>query len=169
MSTWRCFCSKLGNFGTIFAATRFMPKTSVKMAWHEPNDMRTSSATSLIVSDSMIIQNHFLHCFNVFICCWRARTIKTIIVIDIFSAFLKPLIPQLNLCSAHSRLSKRLCLFVYFFFFWFFFVISVTKTRTVNFDEWFKSLESFMNTKVAFYISRFGNTSVTICQLTALL
>ena len=40
------FCSKFSNFGTIFAATRFMPKTSVKIAWHELNDMPTSSATS---------------------------------------------------------------------------------------------------------------------------
>ena len=36
------FCSKFSNFETIFA-------TSVKIAWHEPNDMSTSSATSLIV------------------------------------------------------------------------------------------------------------------------
>ena len=45
----RCFCSKFSNFGTIFAAARFMPKTSVKIAWHEPNEIPTLSATSLIV------------------------------------------------------------------------------------------------------------------------
>ena len=61
-----CVCSKFSNFGTIFAAARFMPKTSVKFAWHEPNDMPTSSTTSLIV-----IRNHFLHCFNVFFGCWH--------------------------------------------------------------------------------------------------
>ena len=49
MSMRHCFCSKFSNFGTIFAAARFMPKTSVKIAWHEPNDMPTSSATSLVV------------------------------------------------------------------------------------------------------------------------
>ena len=31
---------------------------------------------------------------------------KTSIVIDFFSAFLEPVIPQLNLCSTHSRLAK---------------------------------------------------------------
>ena len=36
-------------FAQIFAAARFMPKTSVKIAWHEPIDMPSSSATSLIM------------------------------------------------------------------------------------------------------------------------
>ena len=49
ISERRCFCSKFRNFLTPFAAARFMPKTTIKMAWHEPNDMSTSSATSLIV------------------------------------------------------------------------------------------------------------------------
>ena len=40
---------KFCNFGTIFAAVCFMPKTSVKISWHEPNYMSTLSATSLIV------------------------------------------------------------------------------------------------------------------------
>ena len=43
------FSSKLSNFGTIFAATRFMPKTFVRIASHEWNNMATSSETSLIV------------------------------------------------------------------------------------------------------------------------
>ena len=95
--TWLCFCLKFSNFATIFVGTRFMPKTSVKIAKHEPNDMPTSSAAS---------QNHVLHCFIVFIGCWRARATRTKIVIGIFSAFLKLVIPQLNLCSACSRLTK---------------------------------------------------------------
>ena len=132
-----CFCSKFSNFGTFFTAACFIPKTSVKIVWHEPNYMPTSSATYLIeirqlskiifftasmfswvvdvlkrpgralslissrpslnrllyhkwiciliivempnaniicsLSNSglMIIQNYFLHCFNVFIDCWR--------------------------------------------------------------------------------------------------
>ena len=37
---------KICIFGTIFAAVRFLPKTSLKIAWHEPNDMSTSSTTS---------------------------------------------------------------------------------------------------------------------------
>ena len=37
------------NFVTIFAVARFMPKISVKIAWHESNYMATSSAISLIV------------------------------------------------------------------------------------------------------------------------
>ena len=40
---------KFCNFGTIFAVARFMPEISVKIACHEPNDMPTSSASSLIV------------------------------------------------------------------------------------------------------------------------
>ena len=49
MSMWRCVCSKFRNFGAIFAAACFMPKTSVIIAWHEPNDMPISSATSFIM------------------------------------------------------------------------------------------------------------------------
>ena len=48
-----------------------MPKTFVKIAWHESNSGNVISNPSN--SDSRIIQNHFLHCFNVFISCWRAR------------------------------------------------------------------------------------------------
>ena len=100
MSLWRWFWSKLSNFDTIFESARFMPKTPVKIAWHETNDMPTSSGICLIVIQrlSKII---FLHCFNVFIGCWLARATWTSIIIDIFSAFLKPVIPQLNLCSAY--------------------------------------------------------------------
>ena len=82
----------------------FLPKTSIKIAWHEPNVMPTSSATSPN-SDSTIIQNHFLYCFNVFIGCWSVRATRASIVIDIFSAFLKPVIPQLNLCSPNSTVN----------------------------------------------------------------
>ena len=45
----RCFCSKFNNFGTNFAASRFIPKTFEQISWHEPIDMPISSATSLIV------------------------------------------------------------------------------------------------------------------------
>ena len=73
------------------------------------NDMSTSS---------IIIQNNFLYCLNVIIGCWRARATRTSIVIDIFSAFLTPVIPQLNLCSGYSRLaiSKVLTHFILFFY-----------------------------------------------------
>ena len=57
-------------------------------------------------SDWTVIQNNFLLCFNVFIGCWRARPTATSIVIYIFSGMLKPIIPQLNLCSAYRRLAK---------------------------------------------------------------
>ena len=46
----RQFC----NFETILAAARFMPFTSVKIALHVPDDMPTSSATSLIVIRRLI-------------------------------------------------------------------------------------------------------------------
>ena len=87
----RCFCSIFSNSGTIFAAARFMPKTSVKITWHEPNDMPRLSATSLIE-----IQRLSKIIFFTFIVYWRAPATRTSIVIDIFSAFLKPVIPQLN-------------------------------------------------------------------------
>ena len=58
-------------------------------------------------SDSTIIQNHFLQCYNVFIACWCARVIRTSIVIHILSAHLKPVLPQLNFCSAHGGFAKR--------------------------------------------------------------
>ena len=45
MSMRHYFCSIFSNFRTIFAIVRFMPKTSVKIAWHETNDIPTSSAT----------------------------------------------------------------------------------------------------------------------------
>ena len=96
-----CFCSKYSNFGTIFAAARFMPKTSVKIAWHEPND-NDNIISNLSNSDSTIIQNHFFYCFNVFIGCRRARATRTSIAIDIFSVFLRPVIPKLILCSAQE-------------------------------------------------------------------
>ena len=68
---------------------------------------RTICQHHLCHSDSTIIQNHFLYCFNVFIGCWHDRAPRNSIVINIFSTFLKQVISQLNLCSAHSRLAKR--------------------------------------------------------------
>ncbi|UYV82044.1 PGBD5 [Cordylochernes scorpioides] len=44
-----CFWSQLSNFGTNFAATRLMPKSLIKIEWHEPIDMFRSSANSLTV------------------------------------------------------------------------------------------------------------------------
>ena len=49
------FCSKFSDFGIIFPAARFMAKTFVKIAWHEPNDMPASSAMFLIRRLSKII------------------------------------------------------------------------------------------------------------------
>ena len=91
ISMRRCLPSKFSNFGTIFAAARFMPKITIKIAWHDTNNMPTSETTSLIVTFSSLLQ---------------CRSTRTSIVIDIFSAFLTPVILQLNLCSAHSRLVK---------------------------------------------------------------
>ena len=39
-----CFSSKFSHFWTIFAAARFMRKTSVNIALHEPDHVPTSSA-----------------------------------------------------------------------------------------------------------------------------
>ena len=49
ISMRRCFRSKFSNFGTIFATASFMPKTFVRTAWHERNDMPTSSVIFLLV------------------------------------------------------------------------------------------------------------------------
>lgn len=39
----RLFLSKWSNFGTNFADTRLMHKTSVNIVWHEPNEKPVSS------------------------------------------------------------------------------------------------------------------------------
>ena len=81
-----------------------MPKTSKKITLHEPNDMPTSAATSLIA----IIQDHIHHCFNVFIGYLSARETRTSIIINIFLAFLKPVIPQLNLCEVKVNSERQI-------------------------------------------------------------
>ena len=97
ISMQRClFFSKFSNYGTFFAAASFMPKTSVKIVWHEPNDMPISLATSII-----LIRRLSKIIFINFIGYWHARATRTNTVTDIFSAFLTPVIQQLNLCSAY--------------------------------------------------------------------
>ena len=91
ISMRRFFAQKFCNFSTIFTAIRFISKISTKIACYEHTDMLTSTATSLIVI-RWVVKNYFLHCFNVFIGCWRTQAIRTCIVVDIFSAFLKPVI-----------------------------------------------------------------------------
>ena len=63
--------------------------------------------SNLSNSDSTIIQIYFLHCFNVIINYWRVWATRMSIVIDKLSAFFKPVIPLLNLCSARCRLAKH--------------------------------------------------------------
>ena len=99
------FCLKLSNFVIIFAAACFLPIASVKITCHKANDIPTSSASSK--RDSTFIQNHFLHCFNVFNGCWHTRVTRMSIFIDIFRVFLKLVILYLNLGSAYSRLAKH--------------------------------------------------------------
>jgi len=43
------FCSAVRRQGTNFAVTRLICKSSVRIFWHVPNAILTSSATSLIV------------------------------------------------------------------------------------------------------------------------
>ena len=67
------------------------------------------------------------------------------LVIDIFSAFLKPVILQLNLCSAHSRHAKRHSQYFKFpctldFNFY-------TKLNTVSLIHFFKLLKIGEHTK----------------------
>ena len=92
----RCFCWKFSNFGTICAAAHLMPKISAKIVWLEPNDMPTSSATSLI----LIRQLSKIILFT-------ALMVSSVVDMlgqpgHAFLAFLIPVIPQLNLCSTHS-------------------------------------------------------------------
>ena len=95
-------CSKFNNFGTIFYAANFMSKTSVKIAWHEPHDMSTLLATSLIVSQRLYkIIFSTASTFSA-IADMLGRPGRALPV-----TLLEPLIPKLNLCSAHSRLVKR--------------------------------------------------------------
>ena len=81
------FCSQFINFGT---AAHFMSKTSEKLLGMSRTICRHHQQPLQLWFDDY--PNHFLHCFNVFICCWRARATRTSIVIDIFSACLKPVI-----------------------------------------------------------------------------
>ena len=90
--------SKLSNFSTNFASTRAMPKSLVKIEWHEPIDIFRSSATSLLTID----QYYFLHFMNVFVCCWRARATCTIFIVHIFSALGKHFVPSINVASVQG-------------------------------------------------------------------
>ena len=106
-------------------------KTSVKTSCHKPNDMPTLSATSLTVIQrlSKIIS-------------FTATMFPSVVdvLIDILSAFHKPVIPQLNLCSAYSRHAKRhsqhfkcLCTFSFIFY---------TKLNTVSKIHFFEYKKS---------------------------
>ena len=101
-SLQRCYCAKFSNFWTIFASARFMPKTSVKIAWHKPKDMPTSVTSLIVIWRLTKSFSSLLQCFHRLLL--EARATRTSIIINIFSTFLKP---QLNLCSAHGRLAKR--------------------------------------------------------------
>ena len=96
------------------------------LAWAE---RYVNIISNLSNCDSTIIQNHFLYCFNVFIGCWRARATSTSIVIDIFLALLKPVISQLNLYSAYSRLATINIIFY-------------TKHNTGFFDPFFRIVKN---------------------------
>ena len=90
-----CFYLKFCNFGTIFTSARFMPKTSIKIAWHEPNDMPTSSVSFLQV---IVIRRLFNIIF------FTASMFSPVVGdLGIFSAFLKPVMPKLNLYSARIQ------------------------------------------------------------------
>ena len=49
IDTWSSFCSAVRRRGTSFAVTRLIRKSSVRIFWHVPNAILTSSATSLTV------------------------------------------------------------------------------------------------------------------------
>ena len=68
MSMRSCLYSKFCNFGTIFTAAGFIPRTHIKIAWHKPNDISTSSATSLIVIPWL---SKIIFCFS-----WLAKRLN---------------------------------------------------------------------------------------------
>ena len=73
MSMRRCFCSIFNNFGPILAFHALNIRKNC-LAWAE---RYANIISNLFNSDSTIIQSYFLHCFNVFISCWRAEAIST--------------------------------------------------------------------------------------------
>ena len=77
------------------------------LAWAE---RYANIISNLSNSDSTINQNHFLHCFNIFIGFWRARATRMSNITDIFSAFLKPVF------FLENALKKILNIFSNFFF-----------------------------------------------------
>ena len=62
--------SKVSSCGTIWTASGFMPKTSVKIVWHQSKVMLTSSATALIVIRRLSKIIFFtLQCFHRLLTC----------------------------------------------------------------------------------------------------
>ena len=103
----RCPCDvKFSNFGTIFSALGFMTKTSVKIAWHEPNDMPTSSATSRVVIRrlSRIIFFTALMFSSVVNVLGQPELASSL---TSSRPILNRLVWKLNFSSAHSRRTKR--------------------------------------------------------------
>ena len=92
-----CSCSKFSNYRRILAAARFMHLNIHKnyLAWA---NCYASIIRNISNSNSMIIKNRFLYCFNVFIGFRRVWATSTSIIIDILLTFFKPVIPQLNCC-----------------------------------------------------------------------
>ena len=89
-------------------------------------------------SDSTILHNNFLHCFSVFIGCWRARAS---VVIHLFSTFCEELVPLVNNFLTYSTLT--VCQFQRFKCFWALNSISYTK-----FDA-YSMIHSFRQQKIA--------------------
>ena len=80
-------------------------------------------------SDSTILYNNFLHCFSVFIGCWRAGPSRASVVIHFFSTFCEELVPLVNTFLTYSTLT--VCHFQHF--------------------KWFSALNSTFYTKFDAY------------------
>ena len=132
------------------------------LAWTE---RYANIISNLSNSDSAIIQNHVLHYFNVFIGCWLAQATRTSIVIDICSVFLKPVIPQLNFYSAHSRRVKRHSQhFKYPCTFNFIFYTGLNTVSLIHFVEHTKTRLIFLFVKNKLTIQNGWTTNLFICQ-----
>jgi len=98
------FWSKFGSFGTNFAATRFIPKTKNCMALA---NQYVDILSIFSNSDSITIHhNNFLHCFNIFVGCWRAGTSRTGNVMYFFLVYYEELLTFINIFFAQCRFAK---------------------------------------------------------------
>ena len=101
MSMRCCIWMKLTNFGTNFEATRVMPKSLVKIEWHETIDIFRSSAASLklirrLTNTIVFSSSMFSSVVDVLGRC------GTLFVVYILSALVEHFVPPINVASVQG-------------------------------------------------------------------